>query len=150
MPWKAFICNESLPKTPSKNPPNGLRNRPWILALHFTADKTRFPIRDARWFIFRPKIFNLATFWRVLQWKMLVYCMGIWSILWTFNIFYGHLVYFVVVWYIFPRFGRLYQEKSGNPVPNPLAPPTFCLPTFRLPTLLVNFISGSQKAQAFM
>jgi hypothetical protein len=28
---------------------------------------------------------------------------------------YGHLVYFVVSWYIFPRFGILYQEKSGNP-----------------------------------
>jgi hypothetical protein len=25
------------------------------------------------------------------------------------------LVYFTVIWYIFPRFGILYQEKSGNP-----------------------------------
>jgi hypothetical protein len=25
------------------------------------------------------------------------------------------LVYFVAIWYIFPRFGILYQEKSGNP-----------------------------------
>jgi hypothetical protein len=24
------------------------------------------------------------------------------------------LVYFVVIWYIFPRFGILDQEKSGN------------------------------------
>jgi hypothetical protein len=24
------------------------------------------------------------------------------------NLFYGHLVYFMVVWYIFPRFGALY------------------------------------------
>jgi hypothetical protein len=31
------------------------------------------------------------------------------------NILCGHLVYFVVIWYIFPRFGILYQEKSGNP-----------------------------------
>jgi hypothetical protein len=44
------------------------------------------------------------------------------------GIFYDHLVYFtamgnilwplvnfVVIWYIFPRFGILYQEKSGNP-----------------------------------
>jgi hypothetical protein len=40
--------------------------------------------------------------------------------------FYGHLVYFTVIWYnicghllyflvIFPRFGMFYQEKSGNP-----------------------------------
>jgi hypothetical protein len=27
---------------------------------------------------------------------------------------YGHLVYFAVIWYISPRFGNLYQEKSGN------------------------------------
>jgi hypothetical protein len=27
----------------------------------------------------------------------------------------AHLLYFVVIWYIFPRFGILYQEKSGNP-----------------------------------
>jgi hypothetical protein len=44
------------------------------------------------------------------------------------GIFYGHLEYFtviwyilwtfgnvVVTWYIFPRFGILCQEKSGNP-----------------------------------
>jgi hypothetical protein len=29
--------------------------------------------------------------------------------------FYGHLVHFLVTGYIFPRFGMLYQEKSGNP-----------------------------------
>jgi hypothetical protein len=31
------------------------------------------------------------------------------------EIFYGHLVYFVVIVYNFPRFGILDQEKSGNP-----------------------------------
>jgi hypothetical protein len=44
------------------------------------------------------------------------------------GIFYDHLEYFTVIlyiswpfgkvgviWYIFPRFGTLYQEKSGNP-----------------------------------
>jgi hypothetical protein len=39
------------------------------------------------------------------------------------GIFYAHLVYFTAVWYmyimsiwyIFPHFGMLYQEKSGNP-----------------------------------
>jgi hypothetical protein len=44
------------------------------------------------------------------------------------GVFYDHLVYFtaignillpfgifVVIWYIFPRFGILDQEKSGNP-----------------------------------
>jgi hypothetical protein len=31
-----------------------------------------------------------------------------------FGIF-GDLVYFIVIWSIFSRFGMLYQEKSGNP-----------------------------------
>jgi hypothetical protein len=31
------------------------------------------------------------------------------------EIVYGHLVYIVVIWYIFPRFGNLDKEKSGNP-----------------------------------
>jgi hypothetical protein len=38
----------------------------------------------------------------------LVYFTAIGNILW-------HLVYFVVIWYIFPRFGILDQETSGNP-----------------------------------
>jgi hypothetical protein len=37
-----------------------------------------------------------------------------WSILRTFVILHGHLVYFVLIWYIFPRFGKLSQEESGN------------------------------------
>jgi hypothetical protein len=41
--------------------------------------------------------------------------MTIRSILRPFEIFYGQLVYFVVIWYISPRFGFWYQEKSGNP-----------------------------------
>jgi hypothetical protein len=36
--------------------------------------------------------------------------MTILSILRPLEIFHGHLI-----WYIFPRFGILYQEKSGNP-----------------------------------
>jgi hypothetical protein len=39
----------------------------------------------------------------------LVYSTAIWYTLWTYGIF-------VVIWYIFPRFGMLYREKSGNPV----------------------------------
>jgi hypothetical protein len=39
----------------------------------------------------------------------------IWSILLLLEIFYGRLVYFVVIWYIFRRLGILHQEKSGNP-----------------------------------
>jgi hypothetical protein len=41
--------------------------------------------------------------------------MTTWSILLLLEIFYDHLVYSVVIWYNFPRFGILYLEKSGNP-----------------------------------
>jgi hypothetical protein len=57
----------------------------------------------------------LGNFLRGLQWKMLKYFMDIWSILQPFGILYGHLVYVMVICYIFPHFGKLYQEKSGNP-----------------------------------
>jgi hypothetical protein len=40
----------------------------------------------------------------------LVYFTPILKILWPFDIFYGN-------WYIFPRVGILYREKSGNPGP---------------------------------
>jgi hypothetical protein len=64
---------------------------------------------------FQTKNPNLGKFWRYVQWKILVKFIAIWS-------FYGHLVYFVAFGYIlwlfgifFPRFGKLHQEKSGNP-----------------------------------
>jgi hypothetical protein len=56
---------------------------------------------------FQTKNRNLGKFWRVLQWRMEVYFLALWSILQPFYIFYGHLVYFVVIWYIFPRSGIL-------------------------------------------
>jgi hypothetical protein len=46
----------------------------------------------------------------------LVYFTPMGNILWPFGIFCGNLEYFVVIWYIFTRFGILEQEKSGNPV----------------------------------
>jgi hypothetical protein len=64
---------------------------------------------------FQTKNPNLGKFCGVLLWKILVYFMANWSILRPLEIFYGHLVYFVVLWYNFPRFGILDQEKSGNP-----------------------------------
>jgi hypothetical protein len=45
-----------------------------------------------------------GKFWRVFQWKLLVYLMDIWYSLRPFGIFYGHLVYFVVIWSFFRFF----------------------------------------------
>jgi hypothetical protein len=66
---------------------------------------------------FQTKNLNLGKFCRVLLLKILLYFMTIWSILRPLEIFNGHSVYFVVIWYMFPRFGILDQEKSGNPGP---------------------------------
>jgi hypothetical protein len=65
---------------------------------------------------FQTKNPNLDKLWRALHRMEIA------------GIFYGHLVYFTVFWYIlwqfgnalviweiFPRFGILCQEKSGNP-----------------------------------
>jgi hypothetical protein len=41
---------------------------------------------------------------------MLVYFVDTWSISLPFDILYYQLVYSVVIWYIFPRFGILYQK----------------------------------------
>jgi hypothetical protein len=64
---------------------------------------------------FQTKNPNFGKFWRVLEWKMMVYFIDSWSILRSFVLVYGHWVQFVVIWYIFSRFGILCQEKSGNP-----------------------------------
>jgi hypothetical protein len=53
----------------------------------------------------KEKNSNLDKFWRVLQWTIVVYFIDIWSFLRPFDIFYCHLVYFVVIWYIFPHVG---------------------------------------------
>jgi hypothetical protein len=65
---------------------------------------------------FQNKNPNFGQFWRALQWKMLVYLMAIWSIFRPLGIFCAHLEYFMLIFHIFPRFGMLHQEKSGNPV----------------------------------
>jgi hypothetical protein len=44
----------------------------------------------------------VGKFGRFLQWKMLEHFMTMWSILWPCGRFCGHLVYFMVLWYIFP------------------------------------------------
>jgi hypothetical protein len=56
---------------------------------------------------------NLGKFWRSSEWERLV-GMAIWNLLRPFDIFCDHLVK-VQFWYIFPRFGIWFQEKSGSP-----------------------------------
>jgi hypothetical protein len=46
--------------------------------------------------------------------------MAICNILWTFGIFYDHLVQFVFICYIFSSHGIMHQKKSGNPGEDPL------------------------------
>jgi hypothetical protein len=66
-----------------------------------------------------PKIFHtqnpkLGTSWSALEWKMLLYFIVIWNV-------DGHLVHFMDIWKSlwsfgnFSSFGRVYQEKTGNP-----------------------------------
>jgi hypothetical protein len=69
-----------------------------------------------------PKNPDLGKFWRALEWTKYgifyyhkVYVTAIWCILKPFDIIFGHLIYVVVILYIFPVFGMLYQEKSGSP-----------------------------------
>jgi hypothetical protein len=71
-------------------------------------------LRVARWFIFRPKIPIRVNFGGPWNGKG-------WYILWPFGIYHGHLVHFwlfvnlMAICHLFPRFGTLCQEKSGNP-----------------------------------
>jgi hypothetical protein len=55
------------------------------------------------------KTYNFGTFWKALKWKILAQFI---VILWAFCTF-GCLGY------IFPPFGMLYLEKSGNPATKP-------------------------------
>jgi hypothetical protein len=41
--------------------------------------------------------------------------MTIWFIVLLLEIFYGHLVYFVVIWYILTRFGYFVPRKIWQP-----------------------------------
>jgi hypothetical protein len=66
----------------------------------------------------------------------------IWSITAVGNI-YGHLVYFVAIWYIFTRFGILYQDKSGNPAVCHVLLPT------ALRRRSDEFLNGCSKQQSF-
>jgi hypothetical protein len=73
-----------------------------------------YPFQGCQMVYFQTRNHNLGKFWRVLQWY----------ILWPFGqfskfleYFIALLVYFVDTWHVFPIFGTLCREKSGNPDP---------------------------------
>jgi hypothetical protein len=96
---------------------------PWLPSHdQCNARATVFRCRVARWDIFRPKIALRINFGGHCNGRCyVVYFMDIWSILQPFDIFYehliymvyGHLVYFVAIWYIFPVLVHCTQ-KNGN------------------------------------
>jgi hypothetical protein len=47
---------------------------------------------------------------KALEWKTFVICYGHLVFLKPFGVFYGHLVNFVVVWYILFHFGMEFEE----------------------------------------
>jgi hypothetical protein len=68
----------------------------FLVERHSTENFSTFYIivqsRVARWFIFKAKIPIWVNFGGpYVDWKMFIYFMDIWNILWTFGIFYGHL-----------------------------------------------------------
>jgi hypothetical protein len=75
--------------------------------------------QGCRMVYFLTKNRYLGKFGRALEWKILVYFMPIWNMLWHFGIFYGNFGSFVVIWNIFPHFGILGGERSGNPARRP-------------------------------
>jgi hypothetical protein len=88
-----------------------MERRSILVAFDFHHEET-VVFRAARWYILKTRNRNLG---KVLQWKMLVYVTAVWSIVRQFGIFgtfgilcghlvytWGHVVYFMVIWYIFP------------------------------------------------
>jgi hypothetical protein len=55
---------------------------------------------------FQTKNPNSGKFWRALDYKLLIYFIAIWYILWTFGMFYVHLVHLcqsgTVIWFGYP------------------------------------------------
>jgi hypothetical protein len=89
---------------------NGLR---WNSAFHYSSwFMSHFCQCCQMVYIFLTKNPNSSKFWKrlVFLWP---FCLFYGQ---TVFVFYGYLVHFVVIWYIFSCSGMLYGEKSGNPV----------------------------------
>jgi hypothetical protein len=74
-----------------------------------TPDSKKKKISLPDWYILKPKIPILGKFWKVLQWKTLIFFMAnVYTYYMANWFFYGQLVRFVVIWYYFSRFGMFY------------------------------------------
>jgi hypothetical protein len=65
---------------------------------------------------FQTKNPNLGKFWRVLEWKIVIFSVVIWNILLPCGIFLlinvkfcGYLVYYYQFWYVLPR--KIWQTR---------------------------------------
>jgi hypothetical protein len=67
-------------------------------------------------YVFSYQKFKFGSILEVLALKDVGICMAILSIVRPDGIIYGRLEHLEVIWYIFPHFGMLYREKSGNSV----------------------------------
>jgi hypothetical protein len=98
--------------------------------------------RVARWHIFIPKIpiwVNLGVALRTMDDFMAIwstYFMAIWSILWPFCIFCGHLVYFMAIWSILWTFGLFYGHFVYCMVIYNIFPVLVCCDKINLATLI--------------
>jgi hypothetical protein len=68
----------------------------------------------ARWYIFKPKNLLWVNFGRSCNGRCWYFFTAILSILRPNGIVYGYLVHFVLIWYIFTRFGMLYRENLAT------------------------------------
>jgi hypothetical protein len=81
----------------------------------FWTDKLQVNVQGCQMVSFQTKNPTSGKIERALDWKMLIYFMSIWNILWTFGMFYDPLVHLCSFGTFFSGFGIMYREKSGNP-----------------------------------
>jgi hypothetical protein len=72
---------------------------PTLKAFRSSTEREPIPTKGCQMVYFHTKNPNLGKFCRVFQWKMLMFGLSYWHLvfLWPFS-----LVYFMVIWYIFP------------------------------------------------
>jgi hypothetical protein len=113
----------------------------WKVLNFLGGDKRLSYRRDARWFVFQPKI----LIWENFSGPQIAKC---WYILWPFGIFYGYLGYFMTIRYILCSLGKFFQfwyqapRKIWQPCPIVVAFRNsyivhICIPTYAARYVLV-------------